>query len=71
MEYKFETGNKVKVVSNGDESYLKHFLQIGDIVEIAITFNGWKEPAYYVIKSNGKKYSEPILERELEACDGF
>ena len=71
MEYKFEIGNIVKVVSSGDESYLKHFLQIGDIVEIATTFDGWKEPAYYVRKSDGKKYSEPILERELQWCDGL
>jgi hypothetical protein len=63
---KFKIGDKAKVIKNGNESFLKHFLEIGDVVEIISEYNGWSKPAYYVKKINHKKYTEPLLEEELE-----
>lgn len=62
---KFRIGERAEICANGDEGFLKHFLPIGEIVEIISEYKLWYEPAYYVKKFNGNTYSEPILEREL------
>lgn len=71
---KFQRGDIVEVASNGNESFLKHFLEIGEMVEIMDIYRGkrgwssWKGVnAYWVkIKSSGRTYSEPLLEEELK-----
>lgn len=59
---KFKIGDRVIVIKNGKDTFLKHFLNLGSEVTISGFFKGWKGiNAYYV-----KGYSEPLLEEELE-----
>jgi len=65
---KFQIGDKAKVIKNGNESFLKHFLEIGKEVEIMSllkptgAFKRWEgQEAYFV-----KGYNEPLLADELE-----
>lgn len=66
MEFIHSVGDKAKIIKNGGNGYLPHFLTLQEEVEIESTFGKWEKPAYYVKRVNGKSYTEPILEEELE-----
>lgn len=65
---RFQKGDKVKVIKCGNESFLKHFIEIGSEGEIVELFGGWKNQKAYYVKFNGKVYSEPMCEWELDFC---
>lgn len=52
---KFNIGDTAKVIADGNENYLRHYLAIGQEVEIISEFNRWKDLNYQIVEAYNVK----------------